>query len=251
MSKKKAFLIHLAASLFVFSILLMLIIYVWYPAPYFDINYRMKWIGMIAFVDIVIGPGLTLLIYRADKPNIRFDMSVIILLQLTALSWGVWNAWSGHPKTNVFYDGLLYCLNRAEVKGSGVDEKYVPEGMTDQIMFILPYPETVEMKKEYLNYKDKSKPMIFSLGHLYEEANEEMTADLGKNQQDIMTVVNSSETNKQQWEQFISQYGAVNPEWRYYQFSCFEENRVAVLDRKNNRIEAVLKMKLPVFWSFN
>ena len=108
MSKKKAFLIHLAASLFVFSIILMLIIYVWYPTPYFDTDYRMKWISMIAFVDIVLGPGLTLFIYRADKPNIRFDMTVIVVLQVTALSWGVWNAWSAHPLTNVFFDGQVY-----------------------------------------------------------------------------------------------------------------------------------------------
>jgi len=251
MSKKKAFLIHLAASLFVFSVLLMLIIYVWYPAPYFDVDYRMKWIGMIAFVDIVIGPGLTLLVYRADKPTVKFDMSVIIVLQLTALSWGVWNAWSGHPKANVFYDGQLYCLNRSEIKEAGIDEKQVPEVMTDQIMLILPYPETPDLKKEYLEREDKSKPMVFSLGHLYKVASSEMTAQLGERQPDIMSVVNSSETNKNQWKQFISHYEVINPDWRYYQFHCFEDDRVAVLDRKNNKIEAIINMKLPLYWAFN
>ena len=57
MSKKNAFLIHLGASFLVFIILLLMIIYVWYPAPYFDASYRMKWITVIAFVDLVIGPG--------------------------------------------------------------------------------------------------------------------------------------------------------------------------------------------------
>jgi len=166
MSKKKAFLIHLGASLFIFSILLMLIIYIWFPAPYFDADYRMKWILMIAFVDIVLGPGLTLLVYRADKPSIRFDMSVIVILQMTALSWGVWNAWSAHPKTNVFFDGQLYCLNRKEINEIGVDKNIVANSMTDKIMLILPYPETIEKKQEYLGRSVKDKTMVYALGHL-------------------------------------------------------------------------------------
>lgn len=249
MSKKKAFLIHLAASLFVFSILLMLIIYIWYPAPYFDADYRMKWIAMIAFVDIVIGPGLTLLVYKADKPSVRFDMSVIVLLQLTALSWGVWNAWAAHPKTNVFFDGQLYCMDRKEVKAAGVDTDDVQEFMSDGIMLILPYPDTQDKRKEYLDYSDKEKPMVFTLGHLFEVASKETIAGLGEKQSDIMPVLESNDDYMKQWKQFISNYEAVNTDWRFYNFNCYEYDRVVVLDRKNNKIEAVLKMKLPVFWN--
>ena len=250
MSKKKAFLIHLAASLFVFSIILMLIIYLWYPTPYFDTDYRMKWISMIAFVDIVLGPGLTLFIYRADKPNIRFDMAVIVILQVSALSWGVWNAWSAHPLTNVFFDSQIYCLDRKEVDASGVDRDIVANGMKDKIMLLLPYPESREMKKEYLSHSIKDKPMAFALGHLYEVANEEMTAQLNEDQPDIMSVVKGSENNMKQWQQFISKYEKVNADWRYYRFKCFKDEQVIVLNRKNNKIEGVLKMQLPQYWNF-
>ena len=248
MSKKKVFLIHLAASLFVFSIILMLIIYLWYPAPYFDTDYRMKWILMIAFVDIVIGPGLTLFIYRADKPNIRFDMAVIVILQVTALSWGVWNAWSAHPLTNVFFDGQVYCLDRKEVKASGVDRHIVANSMTDKIMLLLPYPESREMKKKYLRQNLKDKPMVFSLGHFYEVASKEMTSELDENQPDIVPIISGNEKNMKQWQEFISKYEKVNTDWRYYRFRCFKDEQVAVLDRKNNKIEAILKMRLPDFW---
>ncbi|MCK4707792.1 MAG: hypothetical protein KAU21_04185 [Gammaproteobacteria bacterium] len=250
MSKKKAFLIHLAASLLVFSILLMLIIYVWYPAPYFDVDYRMKWISMIAFIDIVLGPGLTLLVYRADKPSIRFDMTVIVIVQVTALSWGVWNAWSAHPKTNIFFDSQLYCLDRNEIKSIGVAPAIVTNSMTDKIMLMLPYPETKEQKREYLDHFVAGKPLVFEMAYLYEVASKEMTAKLGENQPDIMSIVNSNDDYMKQWQQFISNYEGVNKDWRYYGFHCFEEDQVAVLDRKNNKIEAILKMKLPGYWNF-
>ena len=170
MSKKKAFLIHLGASLFVFSIILMLIIYVWYPSPYFDTDYRMKWIMMIAFVHIVLGPGLTLLIYKVDKPNLRFDMSAIVILQLAALSWGVGNAWSAHPLINVFFDGQIYCLDRKQVEKAGVDKSMVTAGMSDNLMLVLPHPDTNEKKTEYLDSLVKGQPIVFKLGHLFEVA---------------------------------------------------------------------------------
>lgn len=249
MSKKKAFLIHLGVSLLIFSIILMLIIFFWFPSPYFDSEYRMKWITMIAFVDIVIGPGLTLIVYKADKPSVRFDMAVILLLQMSALSWGVWNAWSSHPLTNVFFDGQIYCLDRNEIKAAGVDMEMIPSNMTNEIMFILPYPKTIEMKKEYLYRKNQKLPMVFSLGHLYETATPGMTAELGEKQRDIMPVVNLNENNKQQWNAFKSQYKEINKEWRYFSFNCFGDAQVAVLDRENNKIDGILKMQLPPFWN--
>jgi len=251
MSKKKAFLIHLAASLFVFSILLMLIIYLWYPAPYFDVAYRMKWINMIAFVDLVLGPGLTLLIFRADKPSVKFDMTVILLLQISALSWGVWNAWSAHPKLNVFYDGQLYCLDRSELEEAGVKDLDVAGYMTDEVMTVLPYPESKEEKIKYLREAKGEKPMVYRLGGAYMIADKEITSKLGENQGDILELVNSDPAAQKQWLRFVSNYGEVDKDWRYFGFNCFKNDQVAVLDRKNNKIKGILNIKLPAYWSLN
>jgi len=249
MSKKNAFLIHLAASLFVFSIILMLIVYVWYPAPYFDNEYRMKWIAMIAFVDVVLGPGLTLLVYRAGKPSVRFDMSVILIFQITALSWGVWSAWKGHPVTTVYFDGQIYCLDRKELKATGATDDLTAGSMTDEIMLMLPYPETMDEKRTYLNRADKDKPMVLSLGEYYRSVTTDDTATFGENQEDIKNIISLSEDYKTEWETLLAEYGAEKEAWRYYNFYCFEGNYVAVLDRENNKIDAVLKMKLPDFWN--
>ncbi len=250
MSKKKAFLIHLAASLFVFSIILMLIIYVWYPAPYFDTDYRMQWIMMIAFVDIVLGPGLTLLIYRVDKPNLRFDMSAIVILQLTALGWGVGTAWSAHPLTNVFFDGQIYCLDKKQVETAGVDKSLVTAGMSDRVMLVLPYPDTSEKKTEYLASLVKGQPIVFALGHLFEAADTEVIANLDELQANIIPLIMDKPSNIEQWKIFMSDHDAVNKDWRYYQFHCFKKFQIAVLDRKNNKIEGIMKLELPPFWNY-
>lgn len=249
MSKKNAFLIHLGASFLVFIILVLMIVYVWYPAPYFDASYRMKWITVIAFVDLVIGPGLTLIVFKPGKPSLKFDMSVILILQISALSWGVFNAWSVHPQMNVFFDNEIYCLDRKEIRDSGADTNLTSSPVPDRLVAILPYPESAEKKSEYLTTGDGSLHMVYRLGHLYEKLTEEKALSLGKDQRDFMSVVEQSEPNKQEWERFISGYGEVSPDWRYFSFNCFNNKQTAVFDAEKNKVEAVLDIELPFGWA--
>ena len=250
MSKRNAFLIHLGMSVVVFGILLMLIIYVWYPSPYFDMAYRMKWIKLIAFIDLVIGPGLTLLVFKPNKPSIRFDMSVILILQLSALSWGVWNAWSVHPRLNVYFDSQIYCLDHNELKLSGFDPSMAASPMPDKIMTILPYPETAEKKRAYLAMAQGTRSMIYYLGKEYQFVDTEITSRLDQEQSGFLSVAEATESNKEQWTSFISAHGGDHADWRFYRFNCLEDNRTIVFNRKSNKIEAVLKIGLPPFWEY-
>ena len=250
MSKKNAFLIHLGASLLVFIFLLLMIIYVWYPAPYFDASYRMKWITVIAFVDLVIGPGLTLLVFKPNKPSLKFDMSVILILQLSALGWGVYNAWSVHPQLNVFFDNQIYCLDQQEIRDAGVDKSMVSVPIPDKLTAILPYPETTEQKHEYLKGSEPGLNMVYRLGHLYEKPTNEVVSKLGQGQKDFMQIVRKNDWNQQQWEQFIASYPQVKPDWKYFGLNCVYGKRTAVFDSEQNKIEAILDIELPLGWTF-
>jgi len=249
MSKKNAFLIHLGASFLVFIILVLMIVYVWYPAPYFDASYRMKWITVIAFVDLVIGPGLTLVVFKPDKPSLKFDMSVILILQISALSWGVYNAWSVHPRMNVFFDNEIFCLDRKEISDSGADTSLTSSPVPNRLVAILPYPETAEKKLEYLTTGDNSLQMVYRLGHLYEKLSKEKALSLGEGQRDFMSVVAQSDLNKQEWKRFISGYAEVNPNWKYFTFNCFNNKRTAVVDPEKNKVESVINIELPLGWA--
>ena len=250
MSKKNAFLIHLGASLLVFIVLLLMIIYVWYPAPYFDASYRMKWITVIAFVDLVIGPGLTLIVFKPNKPSLKFDMSVILILQVLALSWGTYNAWSVHPQMNVYFDGQIYCLDQQEIRDAGVEENMVSAPIPARLTAILPYPETIEQKYEYLKDSDTGINMVYRLGRFYEEPTKEVVLKLGEGQRDFMKIVKKNQQNQKLWDGFVSNYIKVDPNWKYFRLNCVGGNRTAVFDGKQNKIEAILDIKLPLGWEF-
>lgn len=81
MTKGRAFAIHLTASAAVVLILFAIMRLLWYPAPYFDINGGWTVLRILAGVDVVLGPILTLIVFKPGKPSLKFDMSVIVALQ--------------------------------------------------------------------------------------------------------------------------------------------------------------------------
>jgi len=88
MSRWRASGIHLLISLGIALPVGSLIYFVWYPPPYFQVAGGNTLMLLIMGVDVVIGPILTLAIFRAGKRGLRFDLIVIALMQALAFSYG-------------------------------------------------------------------------------------------------------------------------------------------------------------------
>ena len=89
MNRFQASAIHLGISLTVAAIVGCLIYFVWYPYPYFQMSGGNKLMLLIMSVDIAIGPLLTLVVYKAGKKGLRFDLTCIAILQACAFFYGL------------------------------------------------------------------------------------------------------------------------------------------------------------------
>ncbi len=98
----QAFLIHLGISLIIFLVLAWIIVRIWYPFPYFSHDGGWQGIRIIAGVDLVLGPLLTLIVYKPGKPRLKMDLGIIAMLQASALAWGVWITWQERPVAIVY-----------------------------------------------------------------------------------------------------------------------------------------------------
>lgn len=98
----KFFLSHFFLSLFLICISIILIFFIWYPAP------LAKALGVIHIflilfsISIITGPMLTLLIYKKDKKTLKFDLIVIVIIQLVAFAYGFYIISQGRPAWIVF-----------------------------------------------------------------------------------------------------------------------------------------------------
>jgi hypothetical protein len=100
----KAAVIHLAISLVIAALAALLVFLVWYPYPYREISGGRSLFFLVVSVDVIMGPLMTLVVFNRSKPRreLSRDLSVIGLLQVAALAYGLWTMAVARPVHLVF-----------------------------------------------------------------------------------------------------------------------------------------------------
>lgn len=106
-SRLRAFVLHLIASCVVVGAFLALIAFAWFPGELFVLDGGWQVFRIVLPVDLVLGPLLTLALYRPDKPNVLMDMSLIVLIQVLALGYGIFTTYQLRTVAVVYSDGML------------------------------------------------------------------------------------------------------------------------------------------------
>ncbi len=96
--------VHLTISLVLAAAAAGLVFGLWYPYPYREISGGRELFFIVISVDVVMGPLLTLTIFNRRKParELRRDLTVIGVLQITALVYGLWTVSVARPVHLVF-----------------------------------------------------------------------------------------------------------------------------------------------------
>jgi hypothetical protein len=83
--------IHLCISASIALLVVLLMLFVWYPVPYFDAMGGELLVAILIGVDVVLGPFITLLVVSPGKARrlVVLDLCVIGAVQLAALVYGV------------------------------------------------------------------------------------------------------------------------------------------------------------------
>lgn len=97
MTRWKASAIHLAISAVIATAVLMLFLLLWYPPPLFQADGGFRLLRTILVVDVVLGPLLTLVVFKSGKRGLKFDLWVIGALQVLALVFGMRVAFEARP----------------------------------------------------------------------------------------------------------------------------------------------------------
>ncbi|VTX74255.1 Uncharacterised protein [Acinetobacter junii] len=110
MSKRlNFFLSHLLLSFLVALLVIGLVFFIWYPSPLATAVGVTHIFLMLLVIDVILGPLLGLLVYKEGKKTLKFDLSVIILIQIAALCYGVFSIEQGRPAW------LVYNVDRFEL----------------------------------------------------------------------------------------------------------------------------------------
>ena len=130
----------MSLSLMEFVYLAYQIYFNWYPQPYFSIDGGWQGIRLVGAVDLVLGPFITFLIFdlRKSRQAIIFDLVTILVIQLSALAYGVYATYTQRPVAIVLAD------------------EYVISAVMEN------YGGTLASAEDLKKYSDEKPPIIYS-----------------------------------------------------------------------------------------
>lgn len=113
----KAMAVHFGLSLLVAAIVAFLVFTLWFPYPYRELAGGRELFLLVMAVDVVCGPLLTFVLFSPTKPKkeLRTDISLIVVIQLLALCYGIWNVWLVRPLYVVQEADRLTIITRASL----------------------------------------------------------------------------------------------------------------------------------------
>ena len=121
MNRWQAFALHFGISVLVFLLLLAIILVFWYPGILFSIDGGWTGLRIVIAVDLVLGPLLTLIVFKPGKPGLTFDLTCIGLFQAVCLSAGMWIVWNERPVALVLAYDTMYSLAAGDFEDFGKD----------------------------------------------------------------------------------------------------------------------------------
>jgi hypothetical protein len=118
----KAFGLHLSASATLLTLILGSLYLGWYRWPGWYLTGVLHVIAIVVFVDLALGPTLTLVVANPGKPRrtLARDIGVIVIVQLAALVYGVATLWLGRPLYYPFSVDRLEIVQASDLEASEI-----------------------------------------------------------------------------------------------------------------------------------
>lgn len=127
MSRWRASAIHLVISAVIALAGLALMLALWYPGPLFQAAGGNELLFILVGVDVVIGPLITLAVFRSGKRGMKFDLAVIGILQISALIYGAWVVAAARPAFIVFVKDRFEVAAAVELQPEELAKAKFPE----------------------------------------------------------------------------------------------------------------------------
>lgn len=119
--------LHLLISVAIAAAALALMLLVWYPHPLFRAAGGDDLLLLLVGVDVVIGPLITLIIFRPGKRGLKFDLAAIGTLQLAALLYGMSIVYLARPAFIVFAKDRFEIVTAVEMEEKDLRASRHPE----------------------------------------------------------------------------------------------------------------------------
>lgn len=170
MEKFKAAFIHFLISITIISFFFLLVFYIWYPKPFFDISGVSEPLKLMILVDVILGPLLTFIVYKKGKKYLMLDFVLIVIIQLVALGYGAYTIYGGKPSMVVMYNGeFRYMAEKFSKHEQLTNKELTPHLFSKPILVHIPSSGSLSIYNTYIDmlplddYEVSLKPYSYSV----------------------------------------------------------------------------------------
>jgi len=156
MTKSRAALTHFWPSALLLLAISSLILLLWYPYPFWEFKEKARFALLLIIVAGLIGPLMTAFVYKKGKRGLLLDLSVIVIIQITALAWGSWALYQTRPFFMVFTVDRFEVLTMREVDpGSIANKAFLDKPVSGPILLF------AQMPRDELAFRQLLKEIMF------------------------------------------------------------------------------------------
>lgn len=238
LNRYQAFAVHLTASAAVVGLFLLLTFFVWYPAPLFEVEGTRSVIQLLLGVDIILGPLLTLVVFKPGKPGLKFDLVIIIVIQLSAFTYGANIIFSERPAIVSFAVDRFVVIPVAEEKKLGMDKLDKQQVKLNAIGPTFVYaeqPEDTEASQKLLFEALEGKPDLEKRPEYYRDFHANIEKNFAK-AMDLRAYAEKFEPAREKIERFLKKSGKSYSDIAAYPVVGKNHDMVLVVDKQSKSI---------------
>jgi len=205
-NKISAFGIHFIFSALIFILFIITLRIFWYPEPYFTASGGWQGLKLVAFIDVILGPLLTFVVFNPQKSisELTKDLSIVFILQLTVLIWGIFTVYNQRPIAIVFWGNNFYTVSYKEIYQTHEDSPLLTTLTENKLLYyFVPKPTIIKGIKD-LNIEVLAKKATpYQLIERYEPASNNFN-HIKSRSIDIHEIITSNESMKKALMKILS-----------------------------------------------
>ncbi len=232
--KIKAAFIHFGISLLIISSLLLLIVKVWYPDPFLEISGIKNIFLIILTVDLILGPVLTFIVFKPKKPTLKFDLTAIVAVQISALIYAVITIYQAHPLYVVYAIDRFTPINTNEIVPENIRYSELKKSkLSGPTLVFLEKPTDPEEVSRITLEVLSGKPDIDTRTEYYAPFNKHLE-DVFSNGLDIQALQKNPK-NKTLIQEFIKKHGKTVEDYAFLPLVGKEKDVLWVFNKKTGK----------------
>jgi hypothetical protein len=246
----KAFGLHLLASAAVLSLTLGTLYLGWYHWPGWYLADVPRVVAVMAGVDLVLGPTLTLIIASAKKSRrvLTRDIAMIVAVQLIALIYGATSLWQGRPLYYAFSENVLQMVQAYDLDADEVDlarrqnASYVPHWYSLPRWIWAPLPEDANERAKIVGSAVSGGLDVISMPRYFKRWDEGLPA-LRMQLNNVDAVAYFSLAEKKRLKELMRASGLATDQKNAMPLTGRGHPLLAVIDPSSLKITAILKAR--------